>query len=159
MTIVKRKRFRGKRGSSIVETAVGLLLLIPVALFLVDLVSIVLVQTANDQLAKQAARAAAETPDPGDGTAQGKAQGAAQQIVDAFPVSRLITNPQLLKCDYTNTANTSQVAVRTQVTCVLPVPLPFNAALSRFNFVAEATEPIVAVLSPDDGGAAAAAAS
>ena len=141
------------RGSSLVETAAGLLILVPVVLFLFDLVSLIMVQTANDALAKHAARAAAETPNPNPPTstpaAQTQAQTAAQTIVNAFPASRLAANPTLLICDYRDDRvnGVSQVYVRTRLSCTLPIPVPF-VGNSGIDFVAEATEPIVAVLPP-----------
>jgi Flp pilus assembly protein TadG len=151
------RRSNGVRrsGSSIIETAAGLLVLVPVVLFLFDLVSLIMVQTANDSLAKHAARAAAEIPDP-DPTNAGayaavrqQAQNAAQNIVNAFPSSRLATNPTLLICDYQDnrTTGVSQVYVRTRLSCVLPIPIPF-VGTAGIDFDAEATEPIVAVLPP-----------
>jgi Flp pilus assembly protein TadG len=149
---IKRSRLRG---SSLIESAAGLLVLVPVVLFLFDLVSLVLVQTANDQLAKHAARAAAETPDPNPAdpasyaAAQSAASTAAQNIVNTFAASRLASNPTLITCTYTDNrvAGVSQVYVKTGLTCTLPIPVPF-VGTSGIDFVAEATEPIVAVLPP-----------
>ncbi|PWU02566.1 MAG: hypothetical protein C5B53_01485 [Candidatus Melainabacteria bacterium] len=127
--------------------------LVPVVLFLFDLVSMILVQTANDALAKHAARAAAETPDPNPPAstpaAQIQATNTATQIVNSFPPSRLASNPSLLVCTYTDDRvnGISQVYVRTRLSCTLPIPIPFSS-LSAIDFVAEATEPIVAVLPP-----------
>jgi len=132
------------RGSSIVETAAGLLVLVPVVLFLLDLVALVLVQTANDSLAKHAARAAAERADAAS------AGIAAQQVVDAYPSSTMLTNPHIDGAGgfvYTNIPGTSQVYVRTVVTCKLPIAVPL-IGISEVDFKAEATEPIVAVLPP-----------
>lgn len=185
---------RSAKGS-LVETAAGVLILIFVALFLFDLVSMVLVQTANDSLAKHAARVAAGQSDPHVAYLE------CQNVVTTFPNSAMLTNPQLVLLVYTTTKTTtnsnnsttvatttytftsggnntadeadttsgntthtvtppgtttiggapasgiSQVYVRTQVTCVLPIPVPLIHK-GQVNFVAEATEPIVAVLPP-----------
>ena len=56
-----------KKGSSIVETAVGLIFVIPIVLLLVDSISLVIAHTANDALCKQCARAAAECNDAASG--------------------------------------------------------------------------------------------
>src|ERR1700684_3663272 len=53
---------RKKRGSGIIETAAGLILVIPVLFVLIDIAALIVAQTANDQLAKECARAAAEQP-------------------------------------------------------------------------------------------------
>jgi Flp pilus assembly protein TadG len=148
-----RRKGSRRSGSSLFETAAGLFVLVPVVLFLFDLVSMILVQTANDALAKHAARAAAETPNPDPPTstpaAQTQATTTATQIVNSFPPSRLAGNPTLLVCNYTDDRvnGISQVYVRTRLSCTLPIPVPFSS-ISAIDFVAEATEPIVAVLPP-----------
>ena len=150
-----RRKGSRRSGSSLFETAAGLFVLVPVVLFLFDIVSMILVQTANDALAKHAARAAAETPDPDPSNAgsyaaaQNQATNTATQVVNSFPPSRLASNPTLLVCNYTDDRvnGVSQVYVRTRLSCTLPIPIPFSN-ISAIDFVAEATEPIVAVLPP-----------
>jgi Flp pilus assembly protein TadG len=143
MLTVKKRKFGRRSGSSLIETTAGLLVLLPIVLFLVDIVALVLVQTANDSLAKQAARAAAEKADAVT------AQTEAQNVVNNYPSSKLLVNPQMVVFTYTNDPVTavSQVYVRTQVTCMLPIAVPL-VGVGQVNFLAEATEPIVAVLPP-----------
>jgi hypothetical protein len=145
MQALKPVRRRKRFGSSIVEVAAGLFLLVPVAIFLTDIMAVVMVQTANDALAKHAARAAAEKTDAAT------AQQAANDIIATFPASNLANNPSIIVFQYTNdpAAGISQVYVRTQLVCNFPFPIPFNdAAGKQMLFVAEATEPIVGLLPP-----------
>lgn len=128
---------RRKRGTSIVETAAGLFIIIPIVLFLFDVAAAVLAQTANDSMCKSAARAAAETD------TAGKAQAAAQTAVDRFPAAGYITSKRLFRPVQYN-AGTS-VTVVTEIVCKFPVPIPFGGP-DRMNFVTDMTEPVVGQL-------------
>lgn len=55
----RKFRFKSGIGQSILETVVGIIVLIPIVLFLFDIASLVLANIANDNLAKSCARAAA----------------------------------------------------------------------------------------------------
>lgn len=57
------RSLRRSRGQSIVETAVGLMFLVPIVLFLLDMAVIHLAKMANNNLAKTCARAAASATD------------------------------------------------------------------------------------------------
>lgn len=127
---------RRTRGTSIVETAAGLFILIPVVLFLVDVAAAVLAQTANDSMCKHAARAAAEQVN------QGQAQAAAQRVVDDFPSSTIISAKQLINVNYVSNV---RVTVVTQITCTFPVPIPLGGPAS-WDFQTDVTEPIVGTL-------------
>lgn len=83
-----------KRAQSIVETVVGAIFLIPIALFLLDVGILVAVEISNDSLAKSAARAAASAVDQGvqTGTA-GAGHKAAQDVADNFATSGIIKHP------------------------------------------------------------------
>ena len=128
---------RRKRGTSIVETAAGLFILIPIVLFLFDVAAAVLAQTANDSMCKSAARAAAETD------TAGKAQAAAQTAVDKFPAAGYIKSKRLFKPVVYDP--TSSVTVVTEIVCQFPVPIPFGGP-SKMNFVTYMTEPVVGKL-------------
>ncbi len=128
---------RRKRGTSIVETAAGLFILIPIVLFLFDVAAAVLAQTANDSMCKSAARAAAETD------TAGKAQAAAQTAVDKFPAAGYIKSKRLFKPVVYDP--TSSVTVVTEIVCQFPVPIPFGGP-SKMNFVTDMTEPVVGKL-------------
>lgn len=132
MSLVKRN----KKGSSIVETAAGLILLIPIVLFLVDVAAMVVAQTENDKLAKACARAAAEFPS----SEPSKQDGAAKKVYDNQKRSNLLT-----PTSYAVTAGSGMVTCNTTITCTLPVPVPFIGN-SSVAFKAQATEPIVGEL-------------
>lgn len=128
---------RRKRGTSIVETAAGLFIIIPIVLFLFDVAACVLAQTANDSMCKSAARAAAEAD------TLGKAQAAAQSAVDNFPAAGYIRSKRLFRpVAYSGAAS---VTVVTEIVCQFPVPIPFGGP-SRMNFVTDMTEPVVGQL-------------
>ena len=131
-----RKR-RKKTGGAIVETVAGLFVLIPVVLFLVDVVAMVLAQMAHDALAKDCARAAAEE------TNAGAATTAVGNVISSFssPVLQIQAGPVV---DYNGTIPET-VRVQTTAIFTFPVPIPFWQN-SNQTFVAEAREPIVGVL-------------
>ncbi len=128
---------RRKRGTSIVETAAGLFIIIPIVLFLFDVAACVLAQTANDSMCKSAARAAAEADDAG------KAQAAAQSAIDNFPAAGYIKSKRLAK-PVAYDPNSS-VTVVTEIICQFPVPIPFGGP-AQMNFVTDMTEPVVGKL-------------
>ncbi len=133
-----------RKGSSIVETAAGLILLVPIVLFLVDVAAMVVAQTENDKLAKACARAAAELP-------TGKGTLAAQGVYNTQTKSNLLTpKPFGFGSPPSGTpvyAGDGNVTVTTTISCTLPVPVPFIGTGS-VDFVARATEPIVGELPP-----------
>ena len=155
-----------RRAQSIIETVVGIIFLVPIVLFLVDVGILVLGNTANDNLAKQAARAAAGAVDATKTGTPAVALVAAQAVVTKYAQnvgpSSFITTCNL---DYLNYNNASvgvgsssgqplpgaaitspgpgNVSVVTTVTVQCPVPFPgFNATRV---FQAKAVEPIVAL--------------
>lgn len=142
MNIVSTKR-RGKHGSSLIETVVGCIFIVTIALFLLDVASIVICQTQNDALAKHCARAASNyatyalaLPAVDDVVTQFQASGGGSKI--CLFQSRTLQYP----------AGSAQVLVVTRVTCNFPVPIPFGP--SSMVFSAEATEPVVAdVVAPN----------
>ncbi|MBK9142935.1 MAG: hypothetical protein IPM23_10600 [Candidatus Melainabacteria bacterium] len=129
------RRNRKKKGGALVETVTGLFILVPIVLFLVDVVAMVMAQTANDALAKDCARAAASAPDAA------QASAAVAGIVASFN-SPVLSNVSATITNY-NTGST--VTVQTQVTFTFPVQVPFVGVSSQ-DFAATATEPVVGVL-------------
>jgi Flp pilus assembly protein TadG len=129
-------RIRDRKGSSIVETAAGLILLIPIVLFLVDVAAMVVAQTENDKLAKACARAAAEYP-----SNSGTASNAANLVYTNQKDSTLLTKQSLTG----PTAVAGMVTCQTNIKCNLPVPVPFIGTPSVL-FSAKATEPVVGEL-------------
>ncbi len=128
---------RTKAGGSLAETAAGLIFLIPVFLFLFDAAALVISQTENDALAKHAARAAADQP-------TGQGQAAAQDVVNTFAAGNpsLCSQAKLVSCTYSTNGIVTCV---TQVTCILPVPVPFGGPASQ-NFQSTDSEPVVGEL-------------
>ena len=163
-------RTRHQLGQSIIETVVGIIFMIPIVLFLFDVAVLVLGNTANDNLAKQSARAAASavnssaTPPKGD---IGVASTAARNIVTNFATSGFIDKVECAFIWYNDpNANTSQdldtgplgqapsqarstdpgagnLAVVTGMEVRAPVPFPFFD--THRTFWARAVEPIVAI--------------
>lgn len=139
---------RKQRAQSIIETVVGIIFLIPLVLFLLDVSVLVMAQTANDNLAKSAARAAASaTAGPGQLGNAGVGIAAAQRVVNEFATSSIITQKQMTNPDYN--LGTGNVTIGTQITVVPPVTFP---GFSSFQFRAQATEPIVALPPPAAAG-------
>jgi hypothetical protein len=129
------------RGSSIVETAAGLILLIPVVLFLLDVAAAVICQTANDALAKSCARAAAGQP-----IGQGDAE--AQTVCGRFKSSSICNNPSCLTCPPGSppapltAPPAASVMCVTTMDCYFPCPIPF-INVPKMTFKAVAVEPVV----------------
>ena len=137
-----------------VEMLVGVMVLIPVVLFLIDIGVLVLANIINGDLAKNVARAAANAP---DGTT---AQKAAENVVGRAAKSGVITQAQLGYLYWRSTTPTAdtktgtapdgiaeplpgQVQAVTTVTVKAPVPFPFLPAQHQFS--ANATQPIVGI--------------
>ena len=153
------------KGQSIIEMVVGVIFLIPIVLFLFDVAVLVLSNTANDNLAKSACRAAASATKAGATTGDsGSAFTAATTIADNFSKSSII-NPKggsfLTGFSYNATGavetgggaavpdpqpNTGQVACVTTMVVTLPVPFPFID--SNIPFQAKDVEPIVSISPP-----------
>ncbi|SRR5579883_73693 len=131
------RRRRKKAGGAIVEVIAGLFVLIPVVLFIVDIVAMVLAQMAHDALAKDCARAAAEETNAGNATA------AVNQVISGFSSPVMVIQPGPV-VDYNGTIPET-VRVQTTAIFTFPVQVPFCGNLQQ-TFVAEAREPIVGVL-------------
>jgi len=125
---------RNSRGSGLIETAAGLFILVPVLLILIDVAALVLAQTANDQLAKHCARAAAELP-------TGAGGGAATTAYNNYVDNRLCTKSGMAIA-YGGTAAAPTVTVTTTILCTLPVPVPLGGPATQI-FKAFSTEPVV----------------
>lgn len=154
-----------KRGQSIIETVVGIMFLVPIALFLLDIGVVVLGHTANDNLAKTVARAAASAKDTtyDEGTSAA-GFSAAQAAAGSFAESAIITKPNggsfLTAYCWNGVGNpqseglswpgsmpqpgTGNVSVMTTMTVKMPVPFPFLP--TQLDFQAAATEPIVSIV-------------
>jgi hypothetical protein len=129
-----------QRGSSLVETVCGVIILVIVALFLIDVAAIVVCQTQNDALAKHCATACAGQP------SQGQAQTAMNDVTNQFTAQNGGSKICLFNSANIVTYNTAAAAVyvQTLVTCNFPVPIPFGP--SYMQFTADCTQPITAIL-------------
>lgn len=132
---------RKNKAQSIVEVVIGVLILIPVGLVLLDLAALIVANSVNDELVKRAARAAANLGTRDD----------AQQAVDSIKEDFTKTNQGFVKSvDALQIVNfdekgTKGVTVHSDITVAVPVPVPFTPLGRDFKFQAEATEPIVGI--------------
>ncbi|MDZ4832170.1 MAG: hypothetical protein SGJ27_00060 [Candidatus Melainabacteria bacterium] len=141
-----RNSKRNITGGALIETIVGLFVLIPVVLFMVDVVALVLAQMAHDALVKDCARAAAEV------RAERPATPSSPEIVDGNKVEASIlgvlsrfNNPVLVVNSHSWSnpgGDLGLVRVETRSTFTFPVAIPFAGNSSQV-FVAEAIEPVV----------------
>ncbi len=125
---------RRKRGQSLIEVITGaLVFIIPVSIAGLNLITLVLINQANDHLAKSCARAAANQQ------SLALAQQAAQKCIAAFPKSSLIVDVHLsgpVKFDQ------DKVAVTTEMNVKIPTIFP---GMDKFNFKALGVEPVVGI--------------
>jgi Flp pilus assembly protein TadG len=146
---IKLKCLRsGKNGSAIIETLAGLFILIPVFLLLIDIIALVIAQSINDDIAKQAARYAAQAPAVynSDGSVnttsmQSAALAAANQYLEQNCTnytgsSGIVSNAEVISCTF-DPVNGIQII--TQIKCDLPVAVPFGGPSST-TFRAQFTE-------------------
>lgn len=133
---MRTKRGRNSKGQVFVEVLCGMFILIPIALFALDLVVLVLGNSANDSLAKNCARAAANAQ------TSAHAKAAAEQVVSHFPKSPLIEKVELDNSKLVFNSKTN-VTAETIITVRIPITLP--GTQSKIAFRARATEPVVGV--------------
>jgi len=125
-------RNRKRNGDALIEVLLGALILVPIALGIIDISFLAIANTANDNLARNAARAAANQQK------DAAAEDAASKVVDAFPTSNIIPNVTLVS---TNFVAAQQVSVKTMLSVKMPVSFPgFNPDV---QFVAQHTEACV----------------
>jgi hypothetical protein len=160
---MRKTRHRSRLAQSIIETVVGIIFLIPIVLFLFDVAVLVLGNTANDNLAKNAARAAASAA---DATGQGQAAQAFQAAgatIQRFATSSIIPTVQLVNVNYEGNSggggaplgqsgaptsaapanpNPGPGLVSVMVRMDIQPPVPFPGVDKR-TFYARAVEPIV----------------
>lgn len=124
-------RQRTRRGQCLIEVMIGSMFLVPIALFGLDITTLVLCESINDHLAKDAARAAANYQ------ASSRAKAATTESIDGFKTSAIIQKAELDAFDY---QSSKHVSVRTKMKVKLPVPFPFFEGTELF---AQSTEAIV----------------
>jgi Flp pilus assembly protein TadG len=133
----KIKSRRTRRGASLIEVLVGLFVIIPLFLMIIDLSAIVLGQITNDALAKRCARAAAHQATSGASTT------AANAVIAAFQGNGIVSSPSIVNFSF-DAGSSGYVVVETQVIITIPAEVPFVPMLSRSRPMrARATEPIV----------------
>jgi Flp pilus assembly protein TadG len=115
-----------------VEAVVGFIVIIPIGLAAVDVATLVSASQSNEQIAEQAARAAAcQRSDVG-------AQKAAEEVVEQTELNNIITSVNIDQVTFNPAAG--QVTVFSNMQVKMPVPLPF---LNTFDLRAQAIQPIV----------------
>lgn len=124
---------RAKRGSGLIEAILAATILVPIALFLLDLTVMIIANSMNDTAAKNAARAAANQP---NGTA---AHDAAEKALASFQASTIVKSLALSEFDYP-AKGVGSVSVVTVMEVKLPVPVP---GFAGYTFKAGDVEPIV----------------
>jgi hypothetical protein len=148
---------RIQRGQALIETSVGILIFVILSLFIVDVCFVMLAKIENDDLARRAARAAAdhdETPYCGE---EMYPRAAAQNVVSGYNgrhglISELRLNPDfgedgIKYLNLGNPANAPQeykdhIAVSIKAKVNLPFPVPF--CTRQIDLVSQFTQPWVA---------------
>jgi hypothetical protein len=124
---------RKTRGQGLLEVCAGMMILIPISLFMLDMMVLVTTNVINDAAAKNAARAAANQSD------LGAAKSAALKALQAYKKSTIITD--LTLDDFTYPQSKDGVSVRTKMSVHLPGPFTSGHILT---LLAQDVEPIVA---------------
>ena len=128
------------KGTAIMETAVGLLVLVPVFLLLLDVIALVIGQTINDDLAKSACKAASVvlSSTPGQPPSQSDGLAAANAYLDTTIyrgsgglVSEVTIPDSQFIWDTTSNPSYPTVTVGTQIVVNLPVPVPLGGPKSQ----------------------------
>jgi len=114
-----------------------MMILIPIALLGIDLMTLVLANSANDTLCKNCARAAANAKDSGSGMA------AAVQIVQDFKNSAIIEKVGFDTSKFVYNDGKGAVITETVMLVNLPVVLP--GMTPQVLFRARASQPVVGV--------------
>jgi Flp pilus assembly protein TadG len=128
----RKNNRRNNRGTSLIEMVTGAIFFIPIALAAVDLVSLSLVEQANDHIARDAARAAANQMTEAD------AKAAAVKSINNFRTNALITKVELVKFTWKNGA----VQLETSIDARVPAPV---VGFSGKTLVAQSFQPIVGI--------------
>lgn len=127
----KLQRNRAKKGVSLIEAALGSLILIPIALLIVDLIAIVIANSMNDTAAKNCARAGANQPNINAAALAG------EKALATFQQSGIVKSLVMDDMTYAD----GGVCTATTI-MVMRVPVPFPG-FSEMTFNAKATEPVV----------------
>lgn len=132
---MRNRSGRAQKGQVFIEVLCGIFILIPIALAGLDVMVLVLANSANDSLAKNCARAAANSQ------GSGAALTAAQQVVSHFPNSPLVEKVELDNSKLMFNTTAGAVVTETVMTVRIPVTLPGTQTTVKFR--ARASEPVV----------------
>jgi hypothetical protein len=132
------KRHKKSSGQSLVETLVGFMLLIPIGLVSYDLTYILIACQNNEQLADNAARAAARHGDPVS------AQKSVQLAIDDFQQTANYGNVSLTDFTY-NDQNNGQIYLALKMDVNIPVVF---ASWRTMTVNAQSVQPIVGIPAP-----------
>jgi hypothetical protein len=128
-------RKRSRRGQGITEAVTAAIIIVPVCLCMFDLIVVIVANSMNDTACKNAARAAANQPDPNSAT------NAANLSLNTVH-SPLLNGITLQGLNYQASVS---VTCQTRASVHLPVPFP---GYSDLIFDAQDVEPIVGSPSP-----------
>lgn len=126
---------RNRNGQGLIEVVAGMVALVPIMLFLLDLGFSILCCQIADDLARDAARVAATQKSASAATASAAA------ILSNFKTSTIITNVALAGDKVTYQPN-DEVSVQIALATKLPVPFPFIN--NNPEFKARAVQPVLA---------------
>ncbi|CAN5237258.1 hypothetical protein BH11CYA1_BH11CYA1_42360 [soil metagenome] len=128
----KSRRIRGANGQTLIEAMVGFIVLIPIALFAVDVVAVMSTAQTNEQWAETAARAA------GSCDCETMATNAVKNSLKRFVPTSIISSVELEKMTFDQI--NGQVTVATVMQINVPIPLP---GMNHFEFRASAIQPLL----------------
>lgn len=145
----KNNLARRQGGQQLAEMMGGILVLIPIVLFLLDMAVIVMGNQLADKYTKAAARAAAN-----QGTKTNAEKAANDTLATVkkggFIAEMIVDNINYVPIDPTNPNDVAQgrVSIEVKTTINLPVPVPFIPNASSQVFTTQANEPVVALPPP-----------
>lgn len=131
-------RRRKSRGTSIVESALAAILLVPIALGILDLIVIVVANSMNDTACKNAARAAANQSEGS------LAFNAAKKSLESSKASSIVKSIAFEIFDWQGLDG--NVTCSTKMVVRLPIPFP---GMQEISFVAKDVEAVVGAKNPN----------
>ena len=155
MSKVSRVRLHSQRGQQLAEMLAGVILLVPIMLFLLDLSIVLLATQQVDRAAKAGARAAANQTGPKAASAAaiaavnntlGSKAGAGFFLARPDPV--VVYNPLNAVSCIKAACNANTTAGTVTVTISAPVRLPVPIPIFQQTFTAADTESVVAIFVP-----------
>ncbi len=138
---LKRRSARRPTGQNLVEILVGSIVLVPIVLAIIDLAVVVIGGDICNDLAKQAARAAANSSTLAEATA-------AVADVEANFTKSPTYQGLVLKLDKYDGTPDGLASVQCSVVIVMPVPVPFLNVGPTMSVKTQASEPIVGIAPP-----------